>query len=116
MGVMLLRRGRFARPMEPTASEYISSMKDDSAIFHPVVQINIAHTIMLAEQGIISGEEAAAILKALRSLHRGGISKLDLRPELEDIHMAVEEFVIKETGEEIGGKLHTAKSRNDQVS
>ncbi|MEM2890239.1 MAG: argininosuccinate lyase [Candidatus Hadarchaeum sp.] len=116
MGVVLLRRGRFARPMEPTASEYISSMKDDSAIFHPVVQINIAHTIMLAEQGIISGEEAAAILKALHSLHRGGISKLDLRPELEDIHMAVEEFVIKETGEEIGGKLHTAKSRNDQVS
>lgn len=116
MGVGLLRRGRFARPMEPTASEYISSMKDDKVIFHPVVQINIAHAIMLAEQGIISDEEARAILKALHDLHRGGISKLDLRPELEDIHMAVEEFVIKETGEEIGGKIHTAKSRNDQVS
>ncbi|MGC8816782.1 MAG: argininosuccinate lyase [Candidatus Hadarchaeum sp.] len=116
MGVGLLRRGRFARPMEPAASEYISSMKDDSVIFHPVVQINIAHTIMLAEQGIISGKEAAAILRALHELHRGGISKLDLRPELEDIHIAVEEFVTKKTGEEIGGKLHTAKSRNDQVA
>lgn len=116
MGVELLRRGRFARPMEPTASEYISSMKDDFVIFHPVVQVNIAHAIMLAEQGIVSEEEAAAILKALHGLYRGGISKLDLRPELEDIHMAVEEFVVKETGEKIGGKLHTAKSRNDQVS
>ncbi|MGQ9788436.1 MAG: argininosuccinate lyase [Candidatus Hadarchaeaceae archaeon] len=116
MGVKLLRRGRFARPMEPVASEYISSMKDDTVIFHPVVQINIAHTIMLAEQGIISGKEAGAILKALHGLHHGGVSKLDLRAELEDIHMAVEDFVIKQTGEAIGGKMHTAKSRNDQVS
>jgi len=116
MGVGLLRRGRFTRPMEPTASEYISSLKDDVAIFYPVVQINIAHAIMLAERGIISADEASAILRALLGLYRGGLSKLDLRPELEDIHMAVEEFVIREIGEDIGGKLHTAKSRNDQVS
>ncbi len=102
--------------MESTASEYTSSMREDVRIFYPTVQVNIAHTIMLAERGIIPRADAAAILKALRTLYKGGISKLDLRPELEDIHMAVEEFVEKETGAETSGKLHTAKSRNDQVA
>jgi len=102
--------------MEQTASEYISSMRDDVRIFYPTVQVNIAHTIMLAERGIISRADATAILKALRILYKGGVSKLDLSPELEDIHMAIEEFVEKEAGTEIGGKMHTAKSRNDQVT
>ncbi|MFH1820832.1 MAG: argininosuccinate lyase [Methanobacteriota archaeon] len=112
----MLRRGRFERQMEPIANEYTSSMKDDVRIFYPTIQINIAHTIMLAERGIIQKDDAVALLRALRNLYKGGISKLDIKPELEDVHMAVEEFVTKETGEEIGGKLHTAKSRNDQVS
>jgi argininosuccinate lyase len=111
-----LRRGRFRRPMEPLSTEYTSSTRGDVKIFYPTVRINIAHTIMLAECRVISKKDAAALLRALISLHEGGISKLDLRPELEDIHMAVEEFVARAAGEEIGGKLHTAKSRNDQVS
>jgi len=102
--------------MDPLASEYISSMKADVRIFYSVAQINIAHTIMLAERRIIDGSDAAAILRALYNLHEQGVSVLDLRPELEDIHMAVEDFVTKATSEEIGGKLNTAKSRNDQVA
>ena len=102
--------------MDSLASWYTSSMADDIRIFYPTVRINIAQTVMLAECGIIAKKDAAAILRSLHGLYKGGISYLELRPELEDIHMAVEEFVTKSTDEHIGGKLHTAKSRNDQVS
>jgi len=112
----MLRKGRFERPMEPIAAEYTSSMQDDMRIFYSVVQVNLAHIIMLAERRIITEQDAAAILRPLCELHERGIEGLDLRPELEDIHMAIEEFVIKATGEEVGGKLNTAKSRNDQVA
>ncbi|MFQ6130385.1 MAG: argininosuccinate lyase, partial [Candidatus Hadarchaeaceae archaeon] len=112
----MLRRGRFERAMNPLASEYISSMEADARIFHSVMQVNLAHTIMLAEKKIITEQDAAAILRALYELHERGVEGLELRPELEDIHMAIEEFVIKATGEDVGGKLNTAKSRNDQVA
>lgn len=111
-----MRRGRFERAMDPLASDFISSMEADARIFRPVVRVNMAHVIMLEERRIIPKPDAAAILKALHELYEGGIESLELRPELEDIHMAVEEFVVKATGEEIGGKLNTAKSRNDQVA
>jgi len=102
--------------MDEFASQYTSSMREDVRIFYPTVQINIAHTIMLAERKIISRQDAAALLRALHNLYKDGISRLNLKPDLEDVHVAVEEFVVKETGVEIGGKLHTGKSRNDQVS
>ena len=111
-----MRRGRVERKMEPLASKFISSMQADVRIFSSVVQINLAHVIMLAERGIISRREATALLRALQKLQKRGVDALDLRPELEDIHMAVEEFVIKGTDEATGGKLRTAKSRNDQVA
>ena len=112
----MLRRGRFKGEMDPLAAEYTSSMKADARIFYPTVQINLAHTMMLAERGIIPVKEASAILKALLDLHGKGTGGLELPPELEDIHMVVEKFVIDAVGDEVGGKMHTAKSRNDQVA
>ena len=112
----MLRIGRFGRPMDPAASEFISSMQADVRLFKPVVQINMAHALMLAERRVISKSDVKAILRALRDLYDRGVKALDMRPELEDIHMAIEEFVIAAAGEEVGGKLHTAKSRNDQVA
>ena len=112
----MLRRGRFKRAMDPLASEYISSIEADARIFYSVMHVNLAHIIMLAEKKIITEQDAATILRALYEIHERGVEGLDLRPELEDIHMAIEEFVIKATGEEVGGKLNTAKSRNDQVA
>jgi len=102
--------------MDEVVSEYTSSMRADIRIFKPVVQINMAHIIMLAERRIIPEGDAAAILRALRELHDRGVEALELKPELEDIHMAVEKFVIGATSEVVGGKLNTAKSRNDQVA
>lgn len=111
-----MRRGRFEKPMESSTSEYTSSLEEDVKIFQTVVKINIAHVMMLANKGIIPKPDASKILKALVKLHDTDVSTLEMRPEMEDIHMVVEEFVVKEAGEEAGGKLHTAKSRNDQVA
>ena len=116
MVLEVLRRGRFKQPMETKASEYTSSMEADIQLFSPVVQINMAHVMMLAERKIVSLQDAAAILRALCDLEKRGLKALKLEHELEDIHMAVEEFVIVSVGEAIGGKMHTAKSRNDQVA
>jgi argininosuccinate lyase len=110
----MLRRGRFEGEMEPLAARYTSSLDEDMRIFSAVVQINLAHVIMLADQGIISKSDASKLLGALLKLHEIDPTKLETRPEQEDIHVVVEDFVVKEVGE-VGGKLHTAKSRNDQV-
>lgn len=66
---------------------------------------------MLIEQEIIQQKDGAEILEALQKL-----SSQNLDPNAEDIHMAVEEAVLAETGPEVGGNLHIAKSRNDQVT
>jgi argininosuccinate lyase len=112
----MLRGGRLEKAIDEMASKYTSSMQTDIRIFKPVVHINMAHVIMLAERRIISVEDATAILRALHELHERGVEALELKPELEDIHMAIEKFVVEKVGEEVGGKLHTAKSRNDQVA
>jgi argininosuccinate lyase len=112
----MLRKGRLELPMDEDVSKYTSSMQADIRIFYPVVQINMAHIAMLAERHIISEGDAAAMLRALHELYDRGTEALELKPELEDIHMAVEKFVIGATSEEVGGKLNTAKSRNDQVA
>lgn len=112
----MLRRGRFARLMDKMASEYTSSMDADIRLFDPVVRINMAHVLMLEARGIIGKPDAGKIMRSLSNLRRRGVKVLELKPELEDIHLAVEKHVIDEVGEEIGGKLHTAKSRNDQVA
>ncbi|MEM3402259.1 MAG: argininosuccinate lyase [Candidatus Hadarchaeales archaeon] len=109
-----LRKGRFEKEIDAQAATYTSSLKDDIRIFRPTVQVNIAHAIMLLDQGIISKNDASGILKALLSLNEKDPSTLEMPPELEDIHMVIEEFVAKEAGES-GQKLHTGKSRNDQV-
>jgi argininosuccinate lyase len=76
-----------------------------------VLAINKAHVIMLMEQKIIRWEDGAKILKALSKQ-----SSANLDSSSEDVHMAVEEAVLVETGPEVGGNLHIAKSRNDQVT
>lgn len=112
----MLRKGRFENPMNPDAAKYSSSLEDDLRLFDAVVQINIAHVWMLKDNDIIEESSARQILDALSDLQEESLDNLELREELEDIHMVVEEYVKERTGEDTGGKLHTAKSRNDQVS
>ncbi|MDP3065784.1 MAG: lyase family protein, partial [Methanobacteriaceae archaeon] len=112
---MNLRSGRFQGKMTSEAASYTSSLDFDVRIFAADVQCNLAHTTMLKEQGIISAPDADLIIKALQKLQKEGIEALDLDPSVEDIHMAVENYVTCEIGE-VAGFMHTAKSRNDQVA
>lgn len=112
---MNLRSGRLKDKMTGDAAEFTSSLDFDRRIFKADIQCNLAHTTMLMEQGIISGDDADQILSALNELDDKGINELDLDPSVEDIHMAVENYVTSQVGE-VAGFMHTSKSRNDQVA
>ena len=106
----ILHGGRLSSVREDV-TKFTSSRKDDERLANAVVDINIAHVVMLMEQKIIQPQDGSKILKALLKLRN-----VPLDPAAEDVHMAVEEAVLKETGPEVGGNLHIAKSRNDQVT
>jgi argininosuccinate lyase len=101
--------------MTSDAASYTSSLEFDHRIFGADVECNLAHTTMLQEESIISLEDAQAIIKALKELEKEGLEALELDPSVEDIHMAVENYVTRRIGEK-AGFMHTAKSRNDQVA
>ena len=107
----LLRKGRLSHVRKDVA-RFTSSAKDDERLVRHIVKINKAHVIMLAENGIIDTEDCKKIIEALNKID----GKLELSPEKEDAHMAVEEEVIKAAGSTVGGNLNLAKSRNDQVA
>jgi argininosuccinate lyase len=86
-------------------------MDSDKHLFESVVEINRAHVVMLARQGIITRDHARRILRVL--------AKMRAMPEshmAEDVHAAIEEVVIRRAGVSAGGNLQLAKSRNDQVA
>ncbi|MGC9516930.1 MAG: argininosuccinate lyase [Methanomicrobiales archaeon] len=112
---MNLRDGRLKKQMSKEAALFTSSLEFDLRIFEADVECNIAHTTMLKEEGIIPEEDAKSIIKTLMELKNEGIHALDLDPSVEDIHMAVENYVTSKIGE-TAGFMHTAKSRNDQVA
>jgi len=106
----LLRGGRLS-PVREDVAKFTSSMKDDVRLVKAVVDINKAHVIMLTEQKIIKKSDGVKLLQALIKL-----STKKFADSIEDVHMAMEEEVLKEAGEVAGGNLHIAKSRNDQVA
>ena len=106
----MLHGGRLGNVREDVA-KFTSSRKDDARLTDAVLAINKAHIVMLIEQKIIGWQDGAKILSALQKIDS---QKLD--PNAEDVHMAVEEAVLAKTGPEVGGNLHIAKSRNDQVT
>ncbi|HEY0196450.1 MAG TPA: argininosuccinate lyase, partial [Methanobacterium sp.] len=97
------------------AAEFTSSLDFDRRIFKADIHCNLAHTTMLKEQGIIPPEDADKILRALNELEDEVIDALDMDPRVEDIHMALENYVTSKVGE-VAGFMHTGKSRNDQVA
>jgi argininosuccinate lyase len=105
----VVRRDRFSGG---PAREFLSSLAGDSRIFKADLAVDQAHVVMLAEQGIISDEEAGSILGALADVETAGHSEL---PDGEDVHEAIESAVIDRVGPD-GGKMHTARSRNDEVA
>jgi argininosuccinate lyase len=105
----VVRRDRFSGG---PAREFLSSLAQDERIFAADLAVDRAHTVMLAEQGIIDGGEAGDILGALEAVEAAGHGALDGG---EDVHAAIETAVIERIGP-VGGKMHTARSRNDEVA
>lgn len=106
----ILHGGRLGN-MRQDVAQFTSSIKDDARLLDAVLAINKAHVVMLTEQKIIAKADGAKLLAALAKN-----SNMQLDEAAEDVHMSVEEAVLKETGPEVGGNLHIAKSRNDQVT
>jgi len=98
------------------ARNYAASIPFDRRLYRQDIEGSIAHARMLAKQEIIAGSEAVAIIKGLNSIgkeiERG---KFQFKTDLEDIHMNVEARLFEKIGE-VAGKLHTARSRNDQMA
>ena len=92
--------------------EYLSSRQADLRIFHSDLLVDKAHLLMLKEQNLISGEICAQILGAIDEL-------MDEGPEAlgpgEDVHEAIEAYILDKVGPE-GGRIHTGRSRNDEVA
>src|SRR5579862_9071659 len=108
--------GRMAEATHPLVDAFTSSYAVDRRLYPYDIAGSIAHCRMLAKQRIIAPREAQRIVAGLqavgRELDRGTFRVM---PEDEDIHMAVERRLIERIGA-VGGKLHTARSRNDQVA
>ncbi|MBU0672587.1 MAG: argininosuccinate lyase [Candidatus Margulisbacteria bacterium] len=108
--------GRFQQAMAKSAEEFTSSVNYDVRLYKQDIVQSIAYARALLKAKILTGAECKKIIKALEAILKGigaGKIKLDLR--LEDLHMNVEALLIEKTGD-VGKKLHSGRSRNDQVS
>ncbi|HJJ20878.1 MAG: argininosuccinate lyase [Crenarchaeota archaeon] len=105
-------RSRLGNDLNNITLDYVSSIDDDSEIALYDIIGSQAHTVMLLENKIINRNDAKKILSSLESLKN---EKFNSSSGAEDIHELIESLVIKKSGMTSGGKMHTARSRNDQV-
>ena len=108
--------GRFSTSLTTETIAFTHSVEADTRLIGYDIWGSQAHAIMLARQVIISDADLREILHWLRKAEtdfQNGVFTLD--PNKEDVHMNVESYLIENAGREFGGKLHTARSRNDQV-
>jgi len=105
----VVRRERFSGG---PARGFLSSLDADERIFEADLAVDRAHVVMLAEGGIIDEDSAGEVLAALAEVEDAGHAVL---PDGEDVHAAIETAVVDRVGE-VGGRMHTARSRNDEVA
>lgn len=108
--------GRFSKALDKTADDFNSSIHTDCRMYRQDIQGSMAHASMLAAKKIISQSDCDAILEGLEGILNDIESgKLEIDMNSEDIHMFVEAELTKRIGD-TGKRLHTARSRNDQVA
>lgn len=113
---MKLWAGRFSKEADKKTNDFNSSIKTDSRMFNEDIDGSIAHASMLAAQGIISKEDCESILAGLSAIRNDIISgELLIDPDAEDIHTFIEGELTRRIGD-AGKRLHTGRSRNDQVA
>jgi len=108
--------GRFAEKTASAVAAFTASIHYDARLYRHDIAGSRAHAKMLAKQGLISAKERDQIVKGLGQIEREiEAGTFVFRPELEDIHMNIEKALVEKIGP-AGEKLHTARSRNDQVA
>ena len=113
---MKLWNGRFSKASTSSADEFNASITFDQRLYKEDITGSIAHAKMLGKQGIITLEESALIIKTLEEILKDiEAGKVEFTIEGEDIHMNIETILTQRIGA-VGKKLHTARSRNDQVA
>ncbi len=113
---MRLWGGRFAKKPDQMAHEFTSSLRFDRRLAEHDITASIAHARMLGHCHIISAEDAHQLEAGLERVRAGLVSgELELDPGSEDIHTEIERLLSEQIGA-LAGKLHTARSRNDQVA
>ncbi len=113
---MQLWKGRFSKEIDPKTNDFNSSIKFDSRMYKEDIDGSIAHATMLCAQGIISSDDLGLIVEELNNIKNeieAGTLLID--PNAEDIHTFVEGELTSRIGS-AGKRLHTARSRNDQVA
>ncbi len=110
------RGGVFSGAADPRVNAFTESISLDRRLYAEDIEGSIAHANMLSEVGLISSDERSRIVSSLEQIRQEiEAGAFAFRNELEDIHMHVEQALIDRLGD-LGRKLHTARSRNDQVS
>ena len=113
---MKLWGGRFGKETDALANDFQSSIHFDQRLYREDIQGSIAHAEMLAESGVISRADAGTIVQGLKGILRDiEADKITFSPDNEDIHMNIEALLTHRIGDP-GKRLHTARSRNDQVA
>nr|WP_304219177.1 argininosuccinate lyase [Fredinandcohnia onubensis] len=108
--------GRFTKSAEAWVDEFGASISFDQELVKEDIEGSIAHVTMLGKCGIVSSEEANTIKSGLLTLlEKAKNDELEFSVANEDIHLNIEKMLIDEIGQ-VGGKLHTGRSRNDQVA
>ena len=108
--------GRFTKEIDETVNAFNSSIAFDGRMYRHDIQGSIAHATMLGDCGIISEEDSLTIIKGLKEILADIESgKLEMDMTAEDIHMFIEAELTKRYGD-LGKRLHTSRSRNDQVA
>lgn len=108
--------GRFEAQPEDWVDDFNASIEFDKNLINQDIQGSIAHATMLANQHIITQDEAQSIIQGLKNIQKDfNEGNIEFKASLEDIHLNIEHELIQRIGE-TGGKLHTGRSRNDQVA
>ena len=113
---MKLWGGRFSKQTDKSVDDFNSSIRFDARIYAQDIAGSIAHAKMLGKQGIIPKEDSELIIKTLGEIKNDiEDGKVEFETDAEDIHMNIETILISRIGD-AGKKLHTGRSRNDQVA
>ena len=108
--------GRFTKETDKLVYDFNASISFDRLLFDQDIEGSIAHVTMLGKQGIVSENEMKEIIEGLKEIHKDvSEGKLEITKEYEDVHSFVEANLIDRIGD-VGKKLHTGRSRNDQVA